>query len=195
MLLRLLRANQVVQNAGSHAALTVSDRILFEAKRAKYSVSDTKRQAILDQVDYYIGKLRSLLESCDKMAKASVPTEPRSASKITRLYRAQLQYWKHAERAYRLICKAWKCDCMAWHRASVCLGGLVAKYRDSIHLVFRSHPIEDPTRKTWDEQALEVVAVDEFAEADKHPTGKIAMPAVRFAMAQASEQVSTAQSP
>jgi len=159
---------------------------VFEAKRAKYSVSDTKRQSLLDQVDYYISKLKSLLESCDKMTASSPMNDQWSMGKIKRLYKTQLAYWKHAERAYRLICQAWKCDCMTLHRASVWLGGLVAQSPVSLSLVFRSHLSNDHVHKTWDEQALQIVSVDGFAEIPTASSSKAATPAVRFAMAEAT---------
>lgn len=181
----------MVQHTGANTAVSISDRLLFEAKRAKYSVGDSRRQSLLEEVGFYIGKLKSLLESCDRMAK-SPASEPRSTSKIRRLYRSQLSYWRHAERAYNLVCKAWRCDCIAWHRASVWLGGLAAGSPITIRVIFNSHPPDEPSRKTWEARAMEIVAVDEFA--DSAPSGHIpATPAVRFATAPASHGTTTGQ--
>lgn len=164
------------------AKITVSERLIFEIKRAKYSVSDTKRNGLIDEVDYYIGKLRSFLQSCDKVPALSSAVGQQPANKIRRLYRTQLAYWRQAERAHILLKQAWQCDCISWHRAFVWLRGLASKPTFALDLILRCHQVADPQQKPWDEQTLQIVSVDQLDSTKSCVQSKTNKSAVKFAL-------------
>lgn len=51
--------------------MKAADRLVYEAKRAKYSFHYTKRERLLRSVDEYNAKLNRMLDICDRVPKAS----------------------------------------------------------------------------------------------------------------------------
>lgn len=109
-------------------------KTIFQARRVHYSLTGNSREALLTEAETYIRRLRDLLSAVDRLSQA----EPSlTAIRTTPTPKFLLQFWRHAERIYRLLRKAMICDCRLMHCAALWLQDQAkTPVSVSIHLLF-----------------------------------------------------------
>lgn len=81
----------------------------FESKRVGYAFMAFRRDALLREVDRYIAKLGDLLAANDRVNAITRRRVGRPSSST--VPKALLEFWRHAESIFRVVKKAWQCQC------------------------------------------------------------------------------------
>lgn len=89
----------------------------FQKQRIKFTFNKKPRNRLLDELASYNIKLQKLLESSDRLAASR-----QQRGKTMQLASAKLtSFWQHARTVYRLLQRAWQCNCLGFHHANLLL--------------------------------------------------------------------------
>lgn len=93
----------------SQHRLSLEANIKFESKRAAYAITRSRRDILLTEVERYIGKLKEILVANDRVnAISGRRADQQSNSTVPKAF---LEFWRHAESIFRVVKKAWQCQC------------------------------------------------------------------------------------
>lgn len=139
------RANEMVHEAA------------FQARRLKYSLSSRSREDLLLHVRRYITDLQDLLAAVDGLSDQS------SEQNVTRgmtMTKSAFNFWRHAERMYRLLRASMSCNCRNMHCARVWLiESRDFQIRLRLFLQYAKHNQQQSI--SWVDQPLEIRHVEE----------------------------------
>ncbi|KAK4165606.1 hypothetical protein QBC43DRAFT_315519 [Cladorrhinum sp. PSN259] len=120
----------------------------YHLYRLQFSMGEATRKALFESMQRYNDRLQNILETCDAVSQAQ---HSREFTKRSKTRSAICGFWKHADRLYKTICKAWNCSCWQEHHAHLLLQDNQA-VRPSFELLFSSsipHLPVDPASKEW----------------------------------------------
>lgn len=136
--------------------------LLQERKKIPYSLSQSKRDKLLGEIEGYNVKLRSYLSRHDNFAEDSVPgSRPERRRSVARQYRDLLSFSNHATRIFRLMAGTLTCGCSSSHCAHLWLQRISSpKTRLDVSLKY-GEGSGAASQRSWDQQLLRA----EFSEA------------------------------
>jgi hypothetical protein len=156
-----MEANNI-QSAGSsstkHAdtlmdkARQAYERVYFEKERVKFALDKAGQEQIINSIHRNNQKLKDFLEFGGKVAALREDSTP--SSRHSSLTKHALQYWKHAQRLYDLLGRAWGCRCRDDHRARLYLQHRTSPTFEFCLLVLYSY--SPSPNQPWKEQDLKI---------------------------------------
>ncbi|OCK80067.1 hypothetical protein K432DRAFT_453695 [Lepidopterella palustris CBS 459.81] len=129
-------------------------RLEFEAQRIKFSFSQTARSKLFAEMAHLNGQLRDLLVSQERNYEL---VEKRASREESGLSKGLLDFWRHANRIFKLLQKAWCCSCQFYHGANLAL-----RHRKSpdvdLRILFQfSETNIAPSPWTWQETRIRIL--------------------------------------
>ncbi|KAK3991453.1 hypothetical protein QBC44DRAFT_392949 [Cladorrhinum sp. PSN332] len=91
----------------------------YQLYRLQFSMGESVRKRLFDDMQKYNDRLRNLLETGDAVSQAQISRDATKQSR--RAHSAMCGFWKHADRLYRALCRAWNCSCWEQHHAHLLL--------------------------------------------------------------------------
>lgn len=107
----------------------------FYLYRLQFSLGESVRKKLFDEMQRYNDRLRTLLETSDTISQAE---STRGTAKLTLIRAAVSGFWKQADQLYKVISQAWNCSCWRQHYAHLLLQNRVSA-EAHFHFVFWSH--------------------------------------------------------
>ncbi|KAF2401726.1 hypothetical protein EJ06DRAFT_528881 [Trichodelitschia bisporula] len=91
----------------------------YEFHRLKASFGKAERAKLFGEISHYNLRLKELLDTSDEIS--SLRATRRNTTKDLSLVKGLSTFWRHATNVFRLVYKAWKCDCSSHHRINLLL--------------------------------------------------------------------------
>jgi hypothetical protein len=134
----------------------------YQLYRIQFALGESVRKSLFDEMKGYNDRLRNLLETSDAVFQAQ---SARNSTKATREQSVACGFWKHADRLYNALFKAWNCSCWQQHHAHLLLQD---RHRPSPEPAFQlmlwsdsPHLPPDSISKSWFRRSTRVEVVDE----------------------------------
>ncbi|KAK4033528.1 hypothetical protein C8A01DRAFT_49909 [Parachaetomium inaequale] len=90
----------------------------YQLYRMQFALGESVRKSLFEEMKGYNDRLRNLLETSDAVFQAQ---SARNSTKATREQSVACGFWKHADRLYSVLSKAWNCSCWQQHHAHLLL--------------------------------------------------------------------------
>lgn len=85
--------------------------VTFEAKRIMYSLTGTRREELLAEIEACNKRLEDVLASNDRLSALTRDAKPKTSGRInSRL----LGFWRHAASIFQLLDSVWSCKCRSY---------------------------------------------------------------------------------
>jgi hypothetical protein len=107
----------------------VKTSINFQTRRIRMSFNKSKRDNLFNQLAKDNNELRDLLNTSDRITALR---QSRDVVKKMAETKGMWQFWRHADKLYKLLARSWLCECKQFHWAS-----LLLQHRTSPNLDFR----------------------------------------------------------
>jgi hypothetical protein len=99
-------------------SLVTKENIKHEAQRAKFALGKSVRNKLFNEIASYNARLKELLDTSDEIEGIRRSRRdlqgPNSIKGLSKL-------WKHASNVFRLLQKAWGCECSSIHHVNIML--------------------------------------------------------------------------
>ncbi|RDI76572.1 Nucleoporin [Venturia inaequalis] len=99
-------------------SLVARENIRYEGQRAKFALGKSVRTKLFSELASYNARLRELLDTSDEIEIIRSTRRdlrgPASAKGLSK-------FWKHANNIFRLLQKAWGCECSPKHHVNIML--------------------------------------------------------------------------
>lgn len=147
------KSGHVGQDHREIDARAIVANLAFQGRRAKYAMTGSRRDVLLDDVDKQNQTLKGIIEGNDHLVSLSQGRSSRS--KLAKPHKAVLNLWSHAERIFRLLNDSWNCPCKAQHCADMWLKHRATGLVDfQMHLKF-CQDVHDPSRP-WTSKSVQI---------------------------------------
>jgi hypothetical protein len=107
----------------------------FHLYRLQFSLGESVRKELFDEMQRYNDRLRTLLETSDAVSQAE---RTRGAAKLNLIRAAVSGFWQQADQLYKVLSKAWNCGCWRQHYAHLLLQNRVSA-EGNFHFMFWSN--------------------------------------------------------
>lgn len=99
-------------------SLVARENMKYEGQRAKFALGKSVRAKLFGEIASYNARLRELLDTSDEIENIRSTRRdlqgPASVKGISK-------FWKHANNIFRLLQKAWGCECLPDHHVNIML--------------------------------------------------------------------------
>ncbi|KAF2435525.1 hypothetical protein EJ08DRAFT_341613 [Tothia fuscella] len=114
--------------------MVTKQKIGYEAQRAKFSVGKPVRTKLFKEISDLNSRMKELLDVNDEInsLKAS-----RIASRGLGLTTGLSKVWIHASNIFKVLSRAWRCDCSSLHRANLMLEHRTTNTDLQFHVLFQ----------------------------------------------------------
>ena len=127
------------KSKGRRRKLLTRPGLEFEAQRIKFSFGKHERSKLFQEISGYNTRLKELLDTSDHI---SAMRGTRSAKRGLKASKGLMQVWRHASSIFKLLAKAFTCQCSSLHNVNLRLEHRTAP-EVSFNLLFLfdgSHP-------------------------------------------------------
>jgi hypothetical protein len=93
----------------------MNERFLLELNRVSYTFTQFKRGALIEEIEEGIRRLDKFLSLQDGILRHASTPSSSARGKDRRKYTNLTVFWKHADRIFRLMHSAWRCNCVPLH--------------------------------------------------------------------------------
>jgi hypothetical protein len=163
----------------------------FEIERVKFASNKTRQETFISCIQRNNEKLEKFLKFGGKVAALREDSAPRSRN--SSLAKHVFQYWRHAQRLYDLLGRAWGCQCRDHHHARLYLQHRTSPAFEFCLLVLFS-PLPSPGHP-WREQDLKIehVKTDDSVDSISIPVPTTTAVAVAVPMASGNGLLATSK--
>jgi hypothetical protein len=107
--------------------------------RVKFSVGEAKRKVLFEELKEYNERLEKLLTTSDALSRLELKHGALPKASKAAMDNAISQIWRHADRLYKALSRAWKCNNAHHHRAKIMLQHRVPAADLDFMLLFLCH--------------------------------------------------------
>jgi hypothetical protein len=99
-------------------SLVTKENIKYEGQRARFALGKSVRTKLFNDVADYNARLKELLDTSDEI---SAIRSGRKYLQVSSSVKRLTKLWKHVSNVFRLLQKAWGCDCLSNHHVNIML--------------------------------------------------------------------------
>ncbi|KAH6849665.1 hypothetical protein B0I37DRAFT_369530 [Chaetomium sp. MPI-CAGE-AT-0009] len=118
----------------------------YHVYRLQFTLGEQVRNNLFKDMQRYNDRLRNLLDTGDAVSQIQ---SIRNAAKQTMMRSTVCGFWKHADRLYRVLCKAWNCSCWQQHHAHLLLQDRVSPEPHFQFMFWSAPPHLPPSSDSW----------------------------------------------
>lgn len=109
-------------------SLVAKENIKYEGQRAKFALGKSVRAKLFSEIASYNTRLRELLDTSDEIETIrSTRRDLQGSASVKGISK----FWNHANNIFRLLQKAWGCECSPVHHVNIML-----QHRTNSHVDF-----------------------------------------------------------
>jgi hypothetical protein len=128
--------------------------------RLKFSIGEEKRKKLFAELKESNERLEKLLTTSDVLAQLELIHGALPSTAKAAIDSAVAHFWRHTDRLYKILCRAWTCNCASNHRAKIMLQHRSFANLDFVVLFQGSASTYDADQIPWKMRETKVKMMD-----------------------------------